>query len=289
MRTEKSRPRESARKNEMKRHTDTMLYQMHDFSHMMVAPFRFAAEVTQAAFRHPYHPMASTRLGRTIAAGAELIERTTRRYSKPAWHLDFTEIDGKKYPVKVEAVLEKPFCDLLHFNRKGAPSGDPKVLLVAPMSGHHATLLRGTVEAMLPHHEVYITDWMNAHMVPLNEGPFDLEDNISYIMDFIRHIGPECHVMAICQPAPATMCAISLLAQMKDKAQPRSMILMGGPIDTRVAPTTVTKLAEERPISWFERTVLTTVPPYYPGAGRRDYPGFVQLSGFMSMHLAPHV
>lgn len=265
-----------------------MLYQMYDFGHMMMAPFRVAAEVTQATFQNPYVPMSFTRMGRAIAAGAELVERTTRRYQKPSFGLDTALVDGKKVAVAMETVMEKPFCRLQHFARN-TTRHDPKVLMVAPMSGHHATLLRGTVEAMLPEHDVYITDWTDARLVSLNQGSFDLEDNISYLMDFMRFLGPDTHVMAICQPAVPVFCAVSLLAQLNDPAQPRSMTLMGGPIDARANPTQVTKLAEERSIAWFERMVITTVPVYYPGAMRRVYPGFVQLSGFMSMHLDRHV
>lgn len=266
-----------------------MLYHFYDFSHAALAPFRVAAGVTQAAFQNPYHPFSFTRLGRAIAAGAELAERITRRYAKPEWRLPTTEVDGKTVAVTVETVLKKPFCNLLHFKRAAEGTHHPKVLIVAPMSGHHATLLRGTVEAMLPEHDVYITDWLDARLVPLSTGKFDLEDNISYIMDFIRFLDGDCHVMAVCQPAVPVMCAVALLAQLDDKAQPRSMILMGGPIDTRKAETQVTRLAEERSIEWFERTVVTAVPPYYPGAFRRVYPGFVQLSGFMSMNIDRHV
>ncbi len=265
-----------------------MLYQIHDFSRAMMAPFRMAAGVTQATFQNPYMPLSFTRLGRSIAAGAELVERVTRRYAKPVWHLDHTTVNGKKVPVTIEHTVKKPFCTLQHFKREGCEK-DPIVLIVAPMSGHHATLLRGTVEAMIPEHNVYVTDWQDARQVPLSKGRFDLEDNISYIMDFIRHLGPKCHVIAVCQPAVPVMCAVALLAQLKDSAQPASMTLMGGPIDTRKAPTQVTKLAEDRPIEWFERMVITDVPMYYPGGGRKVYPGFVQLSGFMSMHLDRHV
>lgn len=265
-----------------------MLYQLFDFSHMMVMPYRIAAELTQHTFQNPYMPLSFTRFGRAVAAGAELLERTTRRYAKPGWHLETTEIDGKKVAVNVETALEKPFCRLQHFKRKTNAS-DPRVLIVAPMSGHHATLLRGTVEAMLPHHDVYVTDWIDARLVPLSAGRFDLEDYVTYVMEFLRHLGRDTHVIAVCQPAVPVMCAVSLLAQMNDPCQPRSMTLMGGPIDTRRAQTTVTKLGKDRSLAWFERTVVTTVPVYYPGAMRRVYPGFVQLSGFMSMNLDRHV
>lgn len=265
-----------------------MLYQFYDFSHMLVAPFRVAAELTQHTFQNPLMPLSFTRFGRAVAAGAELLERTTRRYAKPDWQLPTTEIDGKKVAVSVKTVLEKPFCRLQHFSRK-TDRKDPRVLIVAPMSGHHATLLRGTVEAMLPHHDVYVTDWIDARLVPLSAGRFDLEDYITYVMDFLRHLGRDTHVIAVCQPAVPVMCAVSLMAQMDDPCQPRSMTLMGGPIDTRRAQTVVTKLGKDRSLSWFERTVVSVVPMYYPGAMRRVYPGFVQLSGFMTMNLDRHV
>jgi poly(3-hydroxybutyrate) depolymerase len=254
----------------------------------MAAPFRLTAEIMGAAFRHPFHPLSNSRFGHAVSAGAEMIERTTRRYEKPQWNLPATEIEGKKVAITLEYAVEKPFCNLLHFKRDVKRS-DPKVLIVAPLSGHYATLLRGTVEAMLPGHDVFITEWKNAKQVPLSEGHFDLEDNIAYIMDFIRHLGSDTHVLAVCQPAPAVLCAVSLLAQMNDPAQPRSMTLMGGPIDPRRASTVVTKFPESKPLSWFERTVISHVPVYYAGAGRKVYPGFVQLSGFMSMNLERHV
>ena len=182
----------------------------------------------------------------------------------------------------------KPFGRLLHFKR-AVETKDPKVLLVAPMSGHHATLLRGTVEAMLPEHDVYITDWIDAKMVPLALGKFDLEDYISYVMEFIRHLGPDVHLLAICQPAPAVLAAVALMADMDDPAQPRSMTLMGGPIDTRFAKTMVTELGVKKPMEWFRNTVIHALPFYYPGAYRLVYPGFIQLNGFISMNADRHV
>lgn len=263
-----------------------MLYQVYDFSHLLAAPMRAMANLTKAMMLHPLVP--ETGYARAMAAGAELIERTTRRYDKPKWMLDTTDIDGQKVPVTVKTIMHKPFCNLLRFERKTTKQ-DPKVLIVAPMSGHHATLLRGTVDAMLPEHDVYITDWIDARLVPLAAGKFDLEDNVAYIMDFMRHLGPDVHVIAVCQPAVPVLCAVSLLAQLDDKAQPRSMTLMGGPIDTRRAQTKVTQLGKDKPLSWFERTVTTTVPMYYPGAMRRIYPGFIQLSSFMSMNMERHM
>jgi len=266
-----------------------MLYHIHDWQRAAMAPFRMAAEATQLAFQNPFLPTAHTRFGRTVAAGAELFERGTRNFTKPAFGLKQTKVRGDVVAVSEEIISSKPFCNLLHFKRDIEPNDDPKVLIVAPISGHHATLLRGTVEAMLPDHDVYITDWVDCKLVPLSKGKFDLEDNIEYIIEFSRLLGPDVHLLAVCQPAPSVLCAMAIMADMNDPAQPRSMTLMGGPIDTRTSPTVVTKLAAERPISWFKNTVVHSLPFYYPGAHRLVYPGFVQLQGFMSMNVERHV
>lgn len=265
-----------------------MLYQLYDFQHAALTPLRLAAEATQATFQHPLNPGAYTRFGRAVAAGAELIERTTRRWGKPEFGLPTTVVDGREVAVTETVALQKPFCSLVNFTRD-AVRDDPKVLLVAPLSGHYATLLRGTVAALIQNHDVYVTDWHDAKMVPLARGSFDLDDYIQYVIDFIRFLGPDVHVMAVCQPAVPVLAAVALMAQMDDPCQPRSMVLMGGPIDTTAAPTQVTQLAETRDIGWFERSVITTVPVYYPGGLRRVYPGFIQLTGFMSMNLDRHV
>lgn len=265
-----------------------MLYHFHDWQRAALAPFRLAAEATQAAFKNPFFPASGTPFGKVIAAGAEMFERTTRRFGKPSFGLKSVKHLGNKINIEEEIVLTKPFCRLLHFKRD-TDAKDPKVLVVAPMSGHHATLLRGTVEDMLPDHDVYITDWIDAKLVPLALGKFDLEDYISYVMEFIRKLGPDVHLLAICQPAPPVLCAVSLLAQMDDPAQPRSMTLMGGPIDTRHAPTIVTELGVKKPMEWFRNTVIHALPFYYPGAYRLVYPGFIQLNGFISMNSERHV
>ncbi|WP_184802368.1 polyhydroxyalkanoate depolymerase [Nitrospirillum iridis] len=265
-----------------------VLYQLFDLHHAALTPLRLVAEATQATFRHPFVPASYTGMGRAMAAAGELIERTTRRWGKPDFGLNITHIDGREVAVTEEAALRKPFCVLRHFQR-ATPHSDPKVLVVAPMSGHYATLLRGTVEALLPAHDVYITDWIDAKLVPLSRGRFDFDDYVEYVMDFIRFLGPDTHVIAVCQPAVPVLVAAAVMAQTEDACQPRSMTLMGGPIDTRVSPTQVTQLAETRDIGWFERTVTTSVPVYYPGAMRHVYPGFVQLTGFMSMNLDRHV
>ncbi len=265
-----------------------MLYHFHDWQRAAMAPFRMAAEATQIAFQNPFMQGNPTRFGRTIAASAELFERSTRNFAKPSFGLKHTKIGGENVAVTEEIVLSKAFCNLRHFKR-ATENNDPKVLIVAPISGHHATLLRGTVEAMLPEHDVYITDWIDAKLVPASKGKFDLEDNIEYIMDFSRFLGPDVHLVAVCQPAVPVLAAMSVLAQLNDPAQPRSMTLMGGPIDPRKAPTVVTRLASERPIEWFKNTVIHSLPFYYPGAHRLVYPGFIQLQGFMSMNVERHV
>ena len=265
-----------------------MLYHFYDAWHTAIAPVRFAAEATKNMFQNPLSPLAYVPAARAIAASAELFERTTREFGKPGFDLPTTKIDGKSVKVKEVMIDKKPFCTLTRFERK-TDRKDPKILIVAPMSGHYATLLRGTVEALLPNHDVYITEWVNARVVPLAEGRFNLDDYISYVMDYCRILGPDTHVIAVCQPAVPVFIATALMNAMDDKNKPKSMILMGGPIDPRVSKTAVTELAEQRPLSWFDQTVVTTVPFHYPGAGRRVYPGFMQLSGFMSMNLDRHV
>ncbi len=265
-----------------------MLYHFHDWQKATMAPLRMMAEATHAAFKNPFFPAAHTHFGRTMAAGAELFERTTRKFAKPIFGLNTTRVAGDIVAVTEEYVLQKSFCNLLHFKR-ATTSNDPRVLIVAPMSGHHATLLRGTVEAMLPDHDVYITDWIDAKLVPLSKGRFDLEDYISYVMEFIRFLGPDVHLLAICQPAPPVLCAVSLLAAMDDPVQPRSMTLMGGPIDIKAAKTSVTEVAAKHSMDWFRRTVIQSLPFYYPGAHRLVYPGFIQLNGFVSMNVERHI
>ena len=265
-----------------------MLYQLHDLQYALLAPARLGAEILQKSLQNPFNPLTYTPPARTLAAGAELFERVTRRFGKPEFGIPHTTIDNKKIDVQEEIVAEKPFCNLLHFKRK-TKRKDPRVLIVAPMSGHYATLLRGTVKALLPHHDVFITDWIDERQVPLKDGRFNLDDYILYVREFLSLLGPDTHVIAVCQPAVPVLAAISLMASDNDPNQPSSMILMGGPIDTRVSKTEVTQLAEDRPLSWFENSVISTVPFYYPGAHRQVYPGFVQLSGFMSMNLDKHI
>lgn len=265
-----------------------MLYHIYDAWQATLTPARLMAEATKTALQNPLSPLAYSPYSRSIAASAELFERITRKFGKPEFGLKTTIIDGAPVKVKEKIVDEKPFCNLIHFERK-TERKDPKVLIVAPISGHFATLLRGTVEALLPHHDIYITDWQDARQIPAFEGRFNLDDYIAYLIDFYRHLGGDTHIIAVCQPAVPVFASIALMNAWKDKATPKSMTLMGGPIDTRVSKTAVTELAEQRSLKWFEQTVVSTVPFYYPGAHRRVYPGFMQLSGFMSMNLDRHV
>jgi poly(3-hydroxybutyrate) depolymerase len=268
-----------------------LLYHLYDLQHALLTPARLTAELARDFYSSPWNPLSFTQAGRTLAANAEMVERVTRRFGKPDFGLGETVIDGETYGVTEQRVLEKPFCTLVHFRRelKKKPRKDPQVLLVAPMSGHYATLLRGTVEALLPHHDVYVTDWHDARQVPLDAGRFNLDDYIAYLIEFMSLLGPDTHVIAVCQPAVPVFAAVALMESWNDPNHPRSMTLMGGPIDTRVSKTQVTELAETRDISWFERSVVVDVPFYYPGAFRRVYPGFIQLGGFMSMNLDRHI
>lgn len=265
-----------------------MLYHLYEWQQAMLTPARLAAEVTRGMCQHPWNPFSYTQAGRTVAAGAELFERATRKFGKPEFGLDHTWIDGHRVAVTETDIVDKPFCTLMHFKR-ATKRKDPRVLIVAPMSGHFATLLRGTVAALLPHHDVYITDWKDARQVPLKDGRFNLDDYITYLREFLSLLGPGTHVIAVCQPAVPVFASVALMEAENDPNAPASMTLMGGPIDTRVSKTKVTELAENRPLSWFENTVVHDVPAYYPGAFRRVYPGFIQLGGFMSMNLDRHV
>ncbi len=265
-----------------------MLYELYELRHMLAAPVRLPAEISRAFFQSPLNPLSMTPAGRALAAGAEMISRLSRRFSRPAFNINHTIIGGKRVAVKEDIIADRPFSRLLHFKRS-INRNDPRILIVAPLSGHFATLLRGTVKDLLPHHEVFITDWKDAREVPLSEGRFDLDDSMAYIHDFMSLLGPETHVIAVCQPASLVLAAIAVMASERDPNQPASMILMGGPIDTRVSKTKVTQHAQSKPLRWFEENVIHTVPSYYPGAGRQVYPGFLQLSGFMSMNMDLHV
>lgn len=269
----------------------TASYNMYEAAHMMMGPARAVSDATRLLFKNPANPLTYTPFGRAMAASAELFERTTRRYGKPAFDLPTTLVGGQRVAVMERVVWERPFCRLLHFERALSPGQitGPKVLIVAPMSGHYATLLRGTVEAFLPGHEVYVTDWIDARMVPLTAAGFDLDDYIDYLIAMFQMLGPDTHVMAVCQPAVPVIAAVARMEAENDPSAPRSMTLMGGPIDTRRAPTAVNNVAQERGIDWFRRNCVVRVPLVYPGALREVYPGFMQLSGFMAMNLDRHI
>ncbi|NIK48207.1 polyhydroxyalkanoate depolymerase [Variibacter gotjawalensis] len=266
------------------------LYQLYEMQHAALSPFRAVADASKLLFQNPVNPFSHTLWGKSVAATAEMFERVTRRYGKPEWGLDDTEIDGDRVAIHTRTVWQRAFCGLTHFARvTEKPLQDPRVLIVAPMSGHYATLLRGTVEALLPRHEVYITDWVDARSVPLDEGDFDLDSYIDYIIEMLHHLGPDTHLVAVCQPSVPVLAGVAIMEARGDKFAPRSMTLMGGPIDTRSNPTAVNKLAQEKGIEWFRENVITHVPFPHAGMMRPVYPGFLQLSGFMSMNLDRHV
>ncbi len=270
----------------------TPMYWMYEMAKASLNPARAVTDATKILFQNPLNPWSHTEFGKSVAAGCELFERTTRRYGKPEWGLNDTEVNGVRTPIEIHAVWEKPFCRLLYFERKLARplrAPQPRILIVAPMSGHYATLLRGTVEAFLPTHDVYITDWSDARMVPLSEGRFDLDDYVDYIIEMLHVLGGNIHVVAVCQPSVPVVAAVSIMEADHDPFVPISMTLMGGPIDTRRNPTAVNNLAAEKGIDWFRNHVITKVPFPYPGVMRDVYPGFLQLNGFISMNFDRHM
>ncbi|WP_137388305.1 polyhydroxyalkanoate depolymerase [Rhodoligotrophos defluvii] len=265
-----------------------MLYYLYEMNHAAVAPWRAAANASRMLWNAPLNPLAATYFGRAITAGLDVFERITRRYGKPAFGIDEMVVNGKTVAIEEEVVWRKPFCNLLHFKKK-ARLKQPKLLIVAPMSGHFATLLRGTVRTMVQDHDVYITDWADARQVPLSLGRFDLDDYVDYLIQMLRLLGPDTAVMAVCQPSVPVLAAVSLMADAKDPNVPGAMVLMGGPIDTRRNPTEVNKLASQHDIEWFRNNVISTVPFGNPGFMRQVYPGFLQLTGFMTMNLDRHI
>jgi len=268
-----------------------MFYQLYELNHAALQPARLYADTVRLFYSNPLNPISHTAFGRSVAATAELFERTTRRYGKPQFGLDKTVVDWKSVDVSEKTVWSKPFCNLIRFERS-VPAGrkpDQKLLIVAPMSGHYATLLRGTVEAMLPYADVHITDWVDARMVPLSQGSFDLDDYIDYVIEMFHALGPDTHVMAVCQPSVPVLAAVALMEKRGDPFVPSTMTLMGGPVDTRRNPTAVNLLAKEKGIDWFRDNVVMRAPWPVPGFGREVYPGFLQLSGFMSMNLDRHI
>ncbi|MBZ3693871.1 polyhydroxyalkanoate depolymerase [Phyllobacterium calauticae] len=268
-----------------------MFYQLYELNHAALQPYRALADATKLFYDNPLNPFSQTIIGRSITAGCELFERTTRTYGKPVFNLPTTVVDGEEVEIREKIVWSKPFCNVIHFKRalSSKRAADPKILVVAPMSGHYATLLRGTVEALLPHADVYITDWVDARTVPLTAGRFDLDDYIDYVIDMFHALGEDTHVVAVCQPSVPVLAAVSVMEANGDRFAPSSMTLMGGPIDTRKNPTAVNILAEEKGIDWFRDNVIMSVPWPHAGFMRDVYPGFLQLSGFMSMNLDRHI
>jgi poly(3-hydroxybutyrate) depolymerase len=268
------------------------MYWFYEMSQAALNPSRAFADATKLLFRNPLNPLALTTFGKSIAAACEVFERSTRRYGRPEWEIRNTLVGGERISVNVETLWERPFCRLLHFARvfEQAPlRPQPRLLIVAPLSGHYATLLRGTVEAFLPSHDVYITDWTDARMVPVIEGPFDLDDYIDYVISILHFLRGDVHVIAVCQPSVPVLAAVARMEAVEDPHVPHSMVLMGGPVDTRVNPTGVNALAEARGIDWFRRNVITKVPFPHAGMMRDVYPGFLQLHGFVSMNLDRHI
>ena len=257
-----------------------MLYNAYEMQRSMLAGASAWANFSAELLSNPTNPFAYFGGGPVLGSALEVFAHASAPRGKPEFGLDRTTIDGKEVDVVEEIVLRKPFGQLKRFVRKGV-TGGPKLLIVAPMSGHYATLLRGTVERMLPFAEVYITDWRDARQVPLAEGRFDLDDYVDYIIEFLETIGPGAHMLAVCQPSVPCYAAACVMSADKNPCRPKTLTMMGGPIDTREAPTAVNTLATERPFAWFEQNVIATIPLNYPGAGRRVYPGFLQLAGFM--------
>jgi poly(3-hydroxybutyrate) depolymerase len=267
---------------------NTGIYSLYEMGYAALTPVRLWAEATRDIFQNPLSPVSFTPVGRSMAAAADMTFRMTRRFEQPDFNIKEVLINGKAHIVREQDMQDKPFCRLKHFVVKGAPVR-PKLLVAAPLSGHFSTLLRGTVEALLPYHDVYITDWKNARNVPLVRGYFDLDDCIQYYVDYLKFLGPDVHVMGVCQPSVPVIAAVAALSQTEPKLAPRSMTLIGGPIDTRINPTEVNKLSMKKPLSWFKRYAISTVPPSFAGAYRQVYPGFLQLTGFMSMNLDRHI
>ncbi len=270
-----------------------MLYNTYEMQRSMLAGASALANFSAGLLQNPAYPFAYFGGGPVLGSALEVFAHAAAPRGKPDFNLPTTEIDGKTVAVHEEIVLRKPFGQLKRFAREGV-TGGPKLLIVAPMSGHYATLLRGTVERMLPFADVYITDWRDAKLVPLSDGTFDLDDYIDYIIEFMEAIGPNTgeggtHMLAVCQPSVPCYAAACVMSADKHPCRPKTLTLMGGPIDTREAPTAVNTLATQRPYAWFEQNVIATVPMTYPGAGRTVYPGFLQLAGFMSMNLGNHM
>ncbi len=275
-----------------------MLYQIYETQRALMAPFSEFASAAAKLYDHPLSPFAHGPWAQRVSASFDLLHRLAKEYEKPGFNITSAQVNGVDVAVQEQVAVLKPFCRLLRFKRftdnplaLDAMKVQPTVLVVAPLSGHHSTLLRDTVTSLLNDHKVFITDWTDARMVPLDAGPFHLDDYVAYVQEFIRHVGPDVHVISVCQPTVPVLAAVSLLAS-NDEFTPLTMTMMGGPIDARRSPTAVNNLAMNKSYSWFENNVIYRVPPNFPGAGRRVYPGFLQHTGFVAMnpdrHLTSH-
>ncbi|MBI1954042.1 MAG: polyhydroxyalkanoate depolymerase [Proteobacteria bacterium] len=268
-----------------------MLYHLNELKNTFLLPPHTASKVATVflePFKDPEDPTFQGLWQRFLTASNDLIERQTRTYEKPEFGIHFIEKNNKKYQITIETIQKKAFCHLIHFKKEKKISHQPPVLIIAPLSGHFATLLRDTVQAMLLDHDVYITDWIDAKFVPLDEGIFTLDTYVDYLLDFIRNLGKELHLIAVCQPSLPVLMAASLLAEYNEPCQPHSMILMGGPIDTRINPGKVNEFAQTYSFEWFQENIIVTVPTYKKGAGRKVCPGFMILGGFMALHPDRH-
>ncbi|CAM5217829.1 Poly(3-hydroxybutyrate) depolymerase OS=Castellaniella defragrans OX=75697 GN=HNR28_002438 PE=4 SV=1 [Castellaniella defragrans] len=265
----------------------TDMYALHEMRREWLSAWAVLAGAGAQAFSNPFSPLAHTPFSRLMTSSFELAWRLGKDYEKPAWNLDHARVGGRNVTVREEIVLRQPFCNLVHFQRVGV-KGDPRVLLVAPLSGHHATLLRNTVAELLPSHDVYVTEWADARMVPEYYGAFSLTDYVHYVQTFLRELGAGLHLIAVCQPAVPVLAAVALKASAGESQQPRTLTLMGGPIDARKSPTQVDCLATTKPFEWFKENLICRVPDRYPGAGRLVYPGFLQYAGFVAMNPARH-
>jgi poly(3-hydroxybutyrate) depolymerase len=272
-----------------------MLYQLYESQRALLSPFSEFASASAKLYSHPLSPFTHTPLAHRVSAGLDLMHRLSKEYEKPQFNITTVQVQGTDVAVQEQVAVEKPFCRLLRFKRftddlplLSTMKEQPTVLVVAPLSGHHSTLLRETVRALLVDHKVFITDWTDARMVPLEAGPFHLDDYIFYVQEFIRHIGPEVNVISVCQPTVPVLAAVSLMAS-KGEFTPRTLTMMGGPIDARKSPTAVNNLAMNKSYEWFEYNVIYRVPVNYPGNGRRVYPGFLQHSGFIAMNPDRHL
>ncbi|MFP5454711.1 MAG: polyhydroxyalkanoate depolymerase [Alphaproteobacteria bacterium] len=265
-----------------------MLYDAYEFQRTLMSAASAWANISAQWLQNPLNPMSYSNMAPMMASGLDVFAHASASRGKPDFGFTEVEVDGKTVAVTEEIILRKPFGQLKRFRRRGV-SGQPKLLIVAPMSGHYATLLRGTVERMLPRHDVYITDWRDARLVPVSEGSFDLDDYVDYLVEFLEKLGPGTHMLAVCQPSVPAYAAAAIMAADENPCRPASLTMMGGPIDTREAPTAVNTVATQRPLAWFEQNVIHTVPVFYPGVGRRVYPGFLQLTGFMAMNLGNHL